>query len=94
MAKNGFVLRNGVKGAILGGSETALSRPSAFICYWQKVKSSFSFGGKRALCFKKVCVLKFSHKGTFFHKSMMMMIFFNHIYNCLAYMARLAKKYF
>ena len=26
MAKNGFVLRNGVNGAILGGSETALSK--------------------------------------------------------------------
>ena len=26
MAKKGFVLRNGVKGAILGGSETALSK--------------------------------------------------------------------
>ena len=75
-------------------------RPSAFTWYWQKAKNSFSFWGKRALCSKKVCVVKFSQKGTFFlsdhfcHKSMMMMVFWPHICNCLAYMASLAKKYF
>jgi len=75
-------------------------RPSAFTWCWQKAKNSFSFWGKRALCSKKVCVVKFSQKGTFFlsdhfcHKSMMMMVFWPHICNCLAYMASLAKKYF
>ena len=33
-------------------------------------------------------------KWPFCHKSMMMMVFWPHIYNCLAYMASLAKKYF
>jgi len=79
---------------------SGMLRPSAFTWYWQKAKNSFSFWGKRALCSKKVCVVKFSQKGTFFlsdhfcHKSMMMMVFWPHIYNCLAYMASLAKKYF
>ena len=74
--------------------------PSAFTWYWHKNKNSFSFGGKRALCSKKVCVVKFSQKGTFFlsdhlcHKSMMMMVFWPHICNCLACMASLAKQLF
>ena len=59
-----------------------------------KKKYIFSFGGKRALCSKKVCIVKFSQKGTFFHKSMMMMFFLPHIYNYLAYMARLATNTF
>ena len=71
--------------------------PSAFTWYWQKVKNNFSFWGKRALCSKKVCVVKFSQNGTLFlrdhfcHKSMMMMVFWPHLCNCLA---SFAKKYF
>ena len=75
-------------------------RPSAFTWYWQKVKNCFSFWGKRALCSKKVFVVKFLQKRYFFlsdhfsHKSLMTMVFWQHICNCLAYMASLAKKYF
>ena len=82
MAKNGFVLRNWVKGAILGDNNFSLKfvdafimsgcsgmlRSSAFTWYWQKTTNYFSFGGKRALCFKKVCIVKFSQKGTIFFK--------------------------
>ena len=52
-------------------------------------------GVREQICSKKVCIVKFSQKGTFFsHKSMMMVFFLPHIYNYLAYMGRLAKNTF